>query len=182
MKRGALAAAVLAPALLLGGVVTVATVAGGGADPRPTASPSVSPTPSPSPTADPVVERYAGEIRPIMEEGGKVVELGIKPALADYASGVETLGELAQESRAWISALGGLRRRLAAVDAPPVLARAHATYLRALDQYLAVARRLQRASRDPDAKRAAVVREVTRLGNAADKTYDAAERLLDEHR
>ena len=179
MKRGGVAAAVLAPVLLIGGVVAAANV--GRDDPPPPPAPSPSPTVMASPT-NAAVEKYVADVKPIIEEGGKVVELGIKPALADYASGKETLGELAIESRAWIIALSGVKRKLAAVPAPPELTAAHATYLRSLDQYLDVAKTLQRASRDRGAKRSEVVRRVTRLGDAADDTYDEAVRLVSEHR
>jgi hypothetical protein len=175
VRPGRLAAAVLA-ALLIGAAVVVA-VSVGGDDPRP--APSVSPSASPS---NPAVEAYARDVQPLLEEGGKVVELGIKPALADYASGKETEAELALESRSWISALRGVERRIRALTVPPEVADAHTTYLRALERYVVVARRLQRASADPDSDRRQVVAEVTRLGEAADRTYDEAAALVDAAR
>jgi hypothetical protein len=175
VRHGRVAAAVLAPLLMGGGIVAAATL-GHDAPARPVGSPSASVTPSP--TTDPAVAKYAADVRQPLEDGGKVVELGIKPALRDYASGKETLAQLAVESRSWAAALRLDLAQLRTVTVPPRLARAHATYLKALGQYIEIARTLYRASQDRTASRQAVVAEVVRLGKAADATYDEAVRLV----
>lgn len=176
--RGRLVAAVLAPLLLGGGVLVAATLAHDDQPSPPAASPAASPPVTPSASVDPAVEKYVADVRLPIEDGGKVVELGIKPALKDYASGKETRALLAVESRSWLAALRQDVARLRKVEVPPRLARAHATYLKALEQYIEVARTLYRASQDRTASRKAVVAEVVQLGNAADDTYDEAVRLV----
>lgn len=123
---------------------------------------------------------YADALRPILTDGGRVIVLGIKPALTDYTLGKNHPGVLEQESAAWDTALAAIEDRVEAVVAPEFLAAAKAKYLAALARYRELARRIGAAAAVPKDQRSAVVKEVATIGDEADRIYDEAEALVNE--
>lgn len=121
---------------------------------------------------------YADALKPILSDGGKVIVLGIRPALTDYSLGKNRPGQLEREAEAWDSALAGIEDRVAGVAAPAFLEPAKAKYLESLAKYRELARRLGAAATVPKAQRDVVVTEVAAIGTAADKIYDEAEAMV----
>lgn len=129
------------------------------------------------------LETYQSAIAPVMQEGGRTVELGMKPAIKDLAEpGGVPAAAIAGESDAWIRDLTSVRTRVAAVTPPKALAEAHRLFDAALGEYLAAAALFGRAARAPAAERRALIDHGLDTAERADDTYDAASRIIQRWR
>lgn len=125
------------------------------------------------------LQAYQGLITPHLTEGGKIVQLGMKPAMTDLATpGGIPAATIAGEADAWVAALTGVRQRVAAVIPPEQLREAHRLFDEALGRYLEAARLFGQAARAPAAEQRAAIDRGIAVAEIADDVYDAASRIL----
>lgn len=167
-------------AMALGGVVVgaVAVVVVRGplaADP----GTSTSPTPaaahvsSVSEVAVAAALDYLEAVKPLAQEGGRVVQQGMKPAVTQLQ---DPDGDHAQQARvapSWVETMRDLRHRWGEVGAPDELAGANAQFLEAWDLYIRAAEALGDAAVD-ETRREALVREAVTFGERGDEAWNEA--------
>lgn len=125
------------------------------------------------------LEAFRDQIKPLLATGAQVVGLGLRPGVGDISTGRYPPEVLAQMADGWVAELTGIRRDLAAVDAPPFLRTVHTGFLDAIDGYLAAAGALRSAATlDEGPERDALLARATTAGRAADRRYDAADAAL----
>lgn len=135
--------------------------------------------PSTSPRDAERVASYRARLRPLLEQGGSVVALGLQPGVGDIRDqrfGHDVLDGMAD---AWIHDLRDVRADVEAVDHPEFLADTHRLYLAALDSYVAAATTLRLAATAPAEIRPSLLTKAASLGRRADRTYDEADRSLE---
>jgi hypothetical protein len=136
----------------------------------------------PSLTAKQLVA-YQAAIHPPLSDGGRTVEQGMKPALADITDGGQVpVSAIAAESDRWVADLNAVRAKVAAVPPPGELRDAAALFDRALERYVAAAAAFGRAARAPVEQRQALLDEGIASAREADRTYDDASRVIQQWR
>lgn len=139
--------------------------------------------PSPRPIDRSALRAYEQAVVPIVQEGGKVVELGMKPAMDDLEHRhVVPPAAIGTEGDAWVRSLQQLRGRLSHVRTPVQLKQATSQFLVALDGYTAAARAFAEAARSTGTARAQFIRRGIALAESADHTYDRGSAVLQRAR
>lgn len=117
---------------------------------------------------------WENAILPALQDGGRTVEQGMKPAVDDLVNRhVVPAYVIAKEADGWAEALAGVKARVAAVATPPVLRPAVDGFTRALDEYVLAAKDFHAAALAPAGpQRDALVASGRAHGEAADHTYD----------
>ena len=127
---------------------------------------------------------YEKAILPLVQDGGRTVQQGMKPALEDLQyRHVVPPAHIAQEAEAWLRTLRRIRQQLAAVHAPDGLGPAHAAFLQALDEYAGAAETFRAAALAPaGAGRDGHIEEGIAQAQQADRTYDRGSAVLQSAR
>lgn len=120
---------------------------------------------------------YQDAIHPLMSDGGRTVEQGMKPGVPDVRAGKVATSE----AEGWVTALQAVREQVVAVEAPPALRDAARLFREALDSYVDAADALRRATGDADRRETLVDFAVT-TAESADRTYDEASLILQNWR
>lgn len=157
------------------GMVTVSLARGpqvAGSTGRPTPAPSPSHVHTISTEAVGDVLAYLDEVMPLAEEGGRVVQEGMKRAITELSKPDGDHDAQAQLAPAWLESMTDLGRRWAEVTPPPELTGAHKQFLQAWELYLQAAEALVEATQadDPGAHTSRVID----LGERADAAWNAA--------
>lgn len=146
-----------------------------------TASPS---EPAASPSVGPdqlaAAHAYLDAVQPIAQEAGRVVQEGMKPAIAELLDPDGDHEQQAQGARGWLAAMDTAREDWAAVTPPQALRDAHMLFLDALDTYAEAADRLAMAGADDD-RRTTMTEEAIDLGTRGDDLYDRAAWIVQDH-
>lgn len=130
------------------------------------------------------IEEYEAAVVPIVREGGKLVEVGVKVGLSDLSTEhVTAPAVVAEQAQVWRRELTALGRQLAEVTAPGDLEAAHAAFVDALRIYAEAAALVEEAARSaPGAPRDELLDRVVDAGDRADERYDEGSRLLQDLR
>jgi len=163
----------LAAGLVVGAITVVAL--------RSPATPDTSFPPSPSESSASAVDveaalAYLDEVKPLAEEGGRVVQHGMKRGVAELQKDDGDHEAQARLAPSWVSSMTDLREQWADMEAPPELAEAHAGFLEALDLYRQAAEALVEASMDEE-RREEMVDRAIEFGERGDDAWDAAATL-----
>lgn len=135
-------------------------------------------------SSPPALERsdlaaYEHSVVPIVTDGGRVVELGMKPGIEDLERlHIVPARVIASEGDGWLRSLVEVRRRLAQVHAPARLQAVTHWFLLALSGYADAARSFAQAARSQGSAREAALRRGVASASAADRTYDQGAALL----
>lgn len=129
---------------------------------------------------------YERAVVPLITDGGKTVELGIKVGISDLDDtrpsddGHHALAPavVAAQATSWAADLHALAARLRAIAPPPPLIDAHAGFVAALDEYGRAAELVRDAASADAAARGALLDEARAAGRHADERFDAASALL----
>jgi hypothetical protein len=126
---------------------------------------------------------YTDAIAPPLSDGGRVVEQGMKPGVADLLNRhAVPPATIAVEAAEWERELTRVRGAVAAVPVPPGLGEAAALFDRALAGYVEAAELFRRAALAPEGQRRAIADRGFTAAEAADRTYDAASRIVQRER
>jgi hypothetical protein len=161
---------VLAAGLVVGATAVVTM--------RSPATPDPIATPSPPGPSTPAVDveaalAYLEAVKPLAQEGGQVVQDGMKRGVVELQKDDGDHEAQAQLAPSWVSRMADLREQWADVAAPPELAGAHARFLEAWDLYRQAAEALVEASTDTE-RRSEMVDRAIDLGERGDDAWDAA--------
>lgn len=139
--------------------------------------------PKPPPlTADQLLA-YERAVIPHLKDGGRTVEQGMKPGVDDLLNRhVVPPATIAAEADRWAADLTRVRDTVNGIDPPRALAEAGRLFVTALDTYIRAARTFGEAARAPEARRREIANRGYDLGRDADRTYDAASRILQTER
>lgn len=122
---------------------------------------------------------YESAIAAPLKDGGRTVEQGMKPALADLnVDHVTPPAMIAREARQWVADLTDVRARVAAVTPPAQLRAVSRGFDEALTLYVEAARWFERAATADALQRSALLDKGYAAAKRADAAYDAASRLL----
>lgn len=115
-----------------------------------------------------------------LQQGGKTVEQGMKPAVLDLTDRhVVPPYVIAKEADGWAEALGHVRNDVAAVAAPEDLKPAQRDFVAAIELYIAAAREFGAAARAPEGpERDRLVQSGRDKGAEADRVYDRGGHLV----
>jgi hypothetical protein len=127
---------------------------------------------------------YEASILPIVQDGGKTVEEGMKPALTDLLHRhITPPSFIVKEGDAWIAELSRVRQQLVAVTPPPDLAPASRLLAQSLDYYLTAARDFRAAAAATSkSERARFADLGVRAGEAGDAVYDRGSAVIQHAR
>jgi len=123
---------------------------------------------------------YGKAIVPLVQQGGRVVENGMKPALDDLVyRHITPRTMIVREADAWVGALTNVRGHLATVTPPPSLSNVAPLLDRALASYINAARAFRKAAaHKAGSVRRHFVRVGRQWGERADRVYDRAASLI----
>ena len=121
---------------------------------------------------------YREALRPLVEDGGRVVAMGLRPGMTDIREQRYSTSVLEGMAATWVSELRSVRSDVAAVEHPDFLDDIHATYLEAIDGYVRAASAMGEAVAAEGEARQALLDKAAALGEKADQTYDRADRAL----
>ena len=134
---------------------------------------------------------YEKELVPVLAEGGKTVELGVKVGIGDLeaawstASGGHLVAPevIARQAASWAADLNRLADRVEAISAPPNLTDSNAMFIAALHTYAHSASIVVEAATTADAgERVRLLQAARDTGRSADKQFDVASALLQAER
>lgn len=128
------------------------------------------------------MESFEAALAPLIEEGGFVVAMGMRPGIADIAEGAYDDVTLVTMAEGWRTSMEGLRGRFAALPVPGFLAEFSRRFDAALEAYIEVAVALGDAARTSGDERARLVDAAAERGESADNLYDEAMAELDQWR
>lgn len=121
---------------------------------------------------------YAAGIDQVARAAGAIVELEMKPAIADIEEGEGH----AAFAESWAESLADLRAGLAEQEAPSGAEDAHAGFLTALDSYAETAGHLATAAEAEDvADREQALDEAVARGSLSDRQWNEAREQLEAH-
>jgi len=121
---------------------------------------------------------YETAITPPLRDGGATVQEGMKPAISDLVvQHVVPPKQMVGEAQGWVKSLQTDRKKVVDVRAPAALARAQQLFLAALDHYIEAARDFGTAAGDASIRQQ-WLQKVYAAGNAGDRAYDEASRIL----
>jgi hypothetical protein len=137
-------------------------------------------TPTPPPVDRPALLAYEGRLLPLVQDGGRVVQQGMKPALDDLRyKHIVPAPVIAQEGDGWIASLETVQTKVRQVAAPDGLTTAHQAFLQALEEYLVAAKAFRAAAlAPPGAARERQIADGVRHAEHADHTYDRGAAIL----
>lgn len=93
------------------------------------------------------LQAYEGQLLPLVTEGGRTVEHGVKPAISDLRSRhVVPPAMIAAEATNWIGDLTQIRRKVAALTAEGPLQGVNAAFVRSLDRYVTACQTFRQAA------------------------------------
>jgi 4-amino-4-deoxy-L-arabinose transferase-like glycosyltransferase len=164
-----LALVVLAVAAGLILIVALSTSGGG------VGNASASPTPA---AGSSVLTAYVDALRGPTREGGQVIEQLLKPSISEFASGQVDAATFTARARGWVLSLQKVKRELAAIRVPPVIASAGPLFDQAMDGYVHTAQVLEQAAAVPESQRVAALDQGRQAGRDADAVYDRAAALV----
>jgi hypothetical protein len=123
---------------------------------------------------------YEDRLLPLVQDGGRVVEQGMKPAMDDLRNQhIVPARVIAQEGDGWVASLTSVRSKVQALPAPHAVSPAQRAFLQALDEYVVAARAFRAAAQTaPGAARNARIDEGVRHAEQADATYDRGAAIL----
>lgn len=137
--------------------------------------------------SDPAAERrtlveYEEAIEPILEDGGRVVALGMRPGVADIDEANYDDETLRGMATGWTNEMRRVRERFLEVEPPGFLKEAAEGLERALDEYIETGEALAGAARASGEDRHRFIERAVALGEHADDVYDAAWEVVAGHR
>jgi hypothetical protein len=123
---------------------------------------------------------YEQRLLPLVQDGGRTVEQGIKPAMQDLRyRHVVPAAVIAKEGDGWIQTLSGLRSKIAQLPSVGDLQPVTTAFVMAMDGYIVASRTFRDAAAAPQA---AQQRELfgkgVALAEEADHLYDRASARL----
>jgi hypothetical protein len=152
------AVAVVALVAAVGAGAAGAAVTRGGSDPA---------------VSKPALLAYEKQLVPLVQDGGRVVEHGMRPAVHDLQVEHIVPGwQIAREGDGWITNLTEVRRKVARVSTPSGLRPAQDAFLEALDEYVVAARTFRAAALATGARRTELLDKGVSQAEVADHTYD----------
>lgn len=127
---------------------------------------------------------WEARVVPLVQQGGQVVEDGMKPAINDLLyQHVTPPAFIVHEAQAWAQALTRVRTQLAALTPPSSMQSATGFLDRAMAGYVSAAHAFRRAAASPAGHvRRHFVRVGRHRGVAADALYDNAAALIQRER
>ena len=117
-----------------------------------------------------------------IQNGGRITEQEMKPSLSELREGKLTQTAALERARAWRFAFEGIRAELSALRPPAFLGDITHKWSVAIDGYLVIATRFEDAARARGAERTRLINAAADAGNAADKLFDEAARVMQFHR
>jgi hypothetical protein len=122
---------------------------------------------------------YEKQVVPLVQEGGKVVEQGMRPAVHDLQVQHIVPGwQIAREGDGWITNLTEVQRKVARVSTPDGLQPAQDAFLKSLSEYVAAARTFRAAALATGPARTKLLDQGVREAQTADHTYDRGSAVL----
>ena len=127
---------------------------------------------------------WEADVVPLVQQGGQVVQDGMKPAINDLLyQHVTPPAFIVHEAQAWTQALTRVRTQLTALTAPTLMQPAVVLLDRSLAGYISAAHAFRSAAASPAGHmRHHFVRLGQRRGSAADALYDRAAALIQRER
>ncbi len=125
---------------------------------------------------------YEKAIEPLIERGGQLVALGLRPGVSDISQASFDRQTLIRMSRSWERQAVRLRAEFAAIAVPVFLEDVARLMDRSVATYVRTAATLKAAAQAEGAERDRHLQRVSSLGPRADRLYDAAMEALDAHR
>jgi len=124
------------------------------------------------------VEAFQRALAPLLRAGGEIVEVGMKPGVAEIARSARSSADLLGRASSWLESMRGLRAQVANLSVPAGLAGVKSAYVSAFDDYVRTASDLIAAARAVGQARARLVATAQADGRAADRAYDTAQAML----
>ena len=122
---------------------------------------------------------YQQAIHAHLRLGGRTVEQGMKPAVADLLKpGDVPLSAIAEESEAWVRDLTNVRARVAEIAPPEELREVARLFDVAMVQYVEAARLFGEAASADALQRTPIAERGIAKAREADRTYDDASRVI----
>ena len=118
---------------------------------------------------------FRDALGPLVERGGHVVAVGIKPGITDIRDERYPAEVLTTMTNGWIAELESVRRDLDAMKHPAFLDDAHRLYLRSLDGYVNTATALRAAAVADETREQELLDLAASLGRSADALFDQAD-------
>ena len=118
---------------------------------------------------------YESAILPIVRDVGSIEVYGMRAGLRDVKSAAPAA---LVQTQAWAAGLDADARKLAAVSAPPSLARAHLLFRQCVAILTQAAHVFEQAARAAAGKRHPLLMRGIALGERADRVYDEASVIL----
>jgi hypothetical protein len=119
------------------------------------------------------LETYERQVLPIVQDGGRVVEQGMKPAMDDLQyQHIVPPSVIGTEGDGWVRSLTNVRERLRRVATPASVRPVTTAFVSSLDAYIAAARSFSAAARTVGVRRAANLERGFSQAIAADRIYD----------
>ncbi|MHB8449606.1 MAG: hypothetical protein ACYDAQ_04025 [Mycobacteriales bacterium] len=134
--------------------------------------------PSERSRAEQAIASYAAALHPWLVEGGRVVQLGAKPALVELLHHPGPDPSLGVQAAGWVQELLVVRARIDALTPPTFLTASHQLLETALAGYVTAVRQIDVATGATGARRTELVDVAVSDGNAADIIYDRAQALI----
>src|SRR4051812_13592070 len=120
------------------------------------------------------VTTWEDTVHPLLTNGGQVVALGPRTAVAALTQQTMTDAEMHGKATGWVRRLSELRAQIAAVQPPASLRKAHALRDTAMAGYVTASRDLLDATAATGARRTQLLSDAAAAGKAADHNYDLA--------
>jgi hypothetical protein len=132
----------------------------------------------------PALLAYEARLLPLVQDGGRVVQQGMKPALDDLRyKHIVPAPVIAQEGDGWVTSLETVQTKVRQVAAPAGLTTAHQAFLQALEEYVVAAKAFRAAAlAPPGAARERQIADGIRHAEHADHTYDRGAAILQRAR
>lgn len=126
------------------------------------------------------LQAYESELAPLVRQGGKTVQLGIKPGIDDLRfRHVVPAALIAREADAWVEDLTEVRSKIAQLVADPALGPVTEAFVRALDRYVLASTSFRDAALAPQpAGRLDLINDGIHLAQQGDRLYDRASAQL----
>jgi hypothetical protein len=128
----------------------------------------------------PALLAYEEQLLPLVQDGGRTVQQGMKPALDDLRyKHVVPAPVIAQEAAAWVAKLQSVESKVQQLSVPSGLAAAQEAFVQSLQAYVAAAQAFKAAALSPPgAGREQQIDVGIRHAEQADDTYDRGAAVL----
>lgn len=124
---------------------------------------------------------YARAIKPLAQEGGRVVQTGIKPGIGELQRGEIAPQAFRDRAATWRRQMENVRGQFAAVSAPASLADVRRLFDESLRGYIEAIDAFVLASSRPKAEIGAAISAAVPTAENADRVYDRATEALKSH-